>query len=179
MSARRHQAGITLIVSLIMLVVLTLLVASAIRFGNINLKITQNTQAEVEATAAAQVAIERMLKEINDAASIDSVAAIPNATISTGGTTYKVSVSKPSCILTSFVQSVELNPDNENDRLCYGGGGGEVIFDKDGKPISQPTECKSQTWEVAASVDDTAASGAKLTIVQGVSVRVSVEKTCS
>ena len=37
----RAQSGMTLVVSLIMLIVLTLLVVSAIRFGNINLKITR------------------------------------------------------------------------------------------------------------------------------------------
>ena len=52
MSARR-QKGMTLVVALVMLVVLTLLVVSAIRFGNINLRIAGNAQSEAEATSAA------------------------------------------------------------------------------------------------------------------------------
>lgn len=174
----RSQSGMTLVISLIMLIVLTLLVVSAIRFGNINLKIATNTQAEAEAAAAAQVALEQMLKQIDAADDIASVSAMTNANISTGGTTYKVNVTKPSCNLTSYVQSTELDPSNSVDRLCFGGGGSEVIFDKDGKPVAQPTECKSQIWETQASVSDSG-SGANVTMVQGISVRVSVEQSCS
>lgn len=177
MKRRSAQSGVTLVVSMIMLIVLTLLVVSAIRFGNINLKISQNMQAEAEAAAAAQVALEKMMADIADAPDISTLAAKPDQVTSTGGTSYKVSVTKPACVLSSNVQPAELNYKDPEDQKCYGGGGGDIILDSNGVPLSQPTECKKQQWEVQAGVND-ASTGVQLTMVQGASVRVSVEVLC-
>ena len=51
----KRQSGMTLVIVLVMLVVVSLLVASAIRFSTINLKISGNVQSETEASAAALV----------------------------------------------------------------------------------------------------------------------------
>ena len=57
-----HQnKGVSLILSLVMLVVLTLLVVSAIRMSNANLKTVGNMQVKNEALAAAQQAIEQQV----------------------------------------------------------------------------------------------------------------------
>ncbi|MEJ6022719.1 pilus assembly PilX family protein [Ramlibacter sp. PS4R-6] len=177
MESRNRQAGITLVVSLIMLIVLTLLVVSAIRFGNINLKIAGNAQTQAEAEAATQVALEQTVELMKAATKVDSVTAQPALQISTGGATYKINVSKPSCTLSNNVVSTQLNKDKAEDRACYGNIDQECIFDKDGKCIPQPTECKDQTWEISAAVTaDTA--GNSMTMVQGVSLRVSSEVAC-
>jgi hypothetical protein len=173
----RRQRGITLVVSLIMLVVLTLIVVSAIQFGNINLKISGNAQAEAEATAATQVGIEKMLKEVNAAAKIDLVPAQPAMVVSTGGASYTVNVAKPACVLTANIVTTQLDPTNENDLPCYEGDPNEKLFDSNGKPIAQPTACKNQQWEIAATVDD-AKSGAKVSMLQGVAVRVPAQVLC-
>ena len=60
-SAARRQQGSSLLLSLVMLVVLTLLVVSAIRMSNSNLKSVGNMQLKNEAVAAAQQAIERQV----------------------------------------------------------------------------------------------------------------------
>lgn len=174
---RTRESGITLVVSLIMLVVLTLIVVSAIQFGNINLKISGNAQAEAEATAAAQVAIEKTLKEVSAAVKIDLVPAQPALMVSTGGATYKVNVAKPACVLTANILTTELDPSNEKDLPCYEGDPIEKLFDANGKPIGGPTACKNQQWEIAASVDD-AATGAKVSMLQGVAVRVPAHVAC-
>ncbi|HUR90362.1 MAG TPA: PilX N-terminal domain-containing pilus assembly protein [Ramlibacter sp.] len=174
---RDKQSGVTLVVSLIMLIVLTLLVVSAIRFGNINLKVANNAQVDAEAQAAAQIAIERMVAAVDDADKPDEVAAMANLSISTGGALYPVSVAKPSCILSSYVMSTSLDPSKASDRVCFGGGGADQIINSSGTIIAQPTECKSQNWEVVASLND-ASSGANITLVQGLSARVSVEVQC-
>jgi Tfp pilus assembly protein PilV len=174
---RRRQRGITLVVSLIMLVVLTLIVVSAIQFGNINLKISGNAQAEAEATAATQVGIEKMIKEVNAATKIDLVNAQPAMAVSTGGASYTVNVKKPACVLTSNIVTTELDPSNEKDVPCYEGDPTEKLFDSNGKPIAQPTACKKQHWEIEATVDD-AKSGAKVSMLQGVAVRVPAQVAC-
>lgn len=177
MSVRHRERGITLVVSLIMLVVLTLIVVSAIQFGNISLKISGNAQAEAEATAATQVAIEKMMKEINAATKIDLVPAQPAMQVSTGGATYTVKVEKPACVLTSNIVTTELDPSKADDLPCYEGDPNEKLFDVNGKVIGQPTACKNQQWEIAASVDD-AATGAKVSMLQGVAVRVEAKVGC-
>ena len=60
-SAAKRQRGSSLLLSLVMLVVLTLLVVSAIRMSNSNLKSVGNMQFKNEAVAAAQQAIERQV----------------------------------------------------------------------------------------------------------------------
>jgi len=56
-----HQHGMTLVVSLIMLVVITLFVLSAIRLSTANLRTVGNAQARNEAAAASQRAIVDLL----------------------------------------------------------------------------------------------------------------------
>ena len=61
MNSISHQHGATLIVSLIMLVVLTLLVVSGIRFSSSNMRIAGNMQAQEEAATLAQQVIEQII----------------------------------------------------------------------------------------------------------------------
>lgn len=180
MSHRANQTGITLIVSLIMLAVLTLIVVSAIRFGNINLKIAGNAQSEAEATAATQVAIETMMKLVDDSANIGTVAAQPTMQVATGGMTYSVNAVKPACILSRNIASTELDPSKVADRACIGGAGQDVIFDSTGKPIPPPSTCKDQQWDLEAKIADSGAggSGVNVSMLQGVAVRVSSEVLC-
>lgn len=173
----RHQSGLTLIVSLVMLVVLTLLVVSAIRFGNINLRLVGNSQTQAESAAAAQVAIEQVVEAAATGTSLSAMSAA-SATISTGGATYTVAVAKPSCHSTKNVETASLDPTNVTDRACYGmGGGGQAQIDANGLLTTGPSACKDQMWDVAATVGDTA-TGASLSVLQGVALRVSAEVAC-
>lgn len=177
MTHRQRQTGITLVVSLIMLVVLTLLVVSAIRFGNINLKISGNAQTEAEAVAATQVAIEKTLKEVVDTAKIDAIPAQPAMVVSTGRAAYSVNVRKPVCILTKNVLTIGLDPTKAADKPCIEDTSGDPLFDKDGKPLPRATACKDQQWEIAASLSDPA-TGAQVSMLQGVSLRVGAQVQC-
>lgn len=56
-----QQRGATLLVSLIMLVVLTLFVISAINLTSVNLRIAGNMQIQKEIEAAAQIGIEKII----------------------------------------------------------------------------------------------------------------------
>ena len=60
-SSRRAQQGATLVVGLIMLVLLTMMVVSALLLSNTNSKAVGNMQYRAEATAAAQSAIETVI----------------------------------------------------------------------------------------------------------------------
>lgn len=173
-----RQSGITLVMSLIMLIVLTLLVVSAVRFGNINLKIAGNAQTEAEATAATQVGIEQTLQKVKDPATDPStVLAQPALAVSTGGASYTVNVAKPTCVLTKNIKNVELDPTNNDDRLCFGSADPDSLVGSDGKLLAAPTSCKGQQWDIAATTQD-AATGAQVAMLQGVSLRVSAEVQC-
>lgn len=179
MTARRAQSGITLVVSLIMLIVLTLLVVSAIRFGNINLRIAGNAQTQAEAEAATQVAVEQTIELAKAVPKLDTLPAQPLLQVATGGASYKVNVSKPVCNLSVNVDPTKLDPTKTADAACFGSGNTDPQFDANGKPIAQPGECKDQNWEFNAQLDP-ASSGATtpMTIVQGVSVRVDASVQC-
>ena len=58
---KRTQSGLTLFVAMIILVMITLLVVSAFRVSNTNLKIVGAMQGRQEAVASSQAAIEQVL----------------------------------------------------------------------------------------------------------------------
>jgi Tfp pilus assembly protein PilX len=178
MRLRSHERGITLIVALVMLVVLTLVVVSAIRFGNLSIGIARNTQSEVEGTAAVQYAIESKVQEIANPSTNISGMAVTTMSVSTGGGTYSVTVQKPACILTKNIKTTDLNPASTADRPCFEGTDPDRQEDSSGNLTSAPTACKDQQWDIAASlVGD--GNGTQISMLQGISVRVGAEVSCS
>jgi Tfp pilus assembly protein PilX len=173
----RKQSGATLVVSLIMLVVLTLLSVSAIRFGLVNLKIVGNTQTEAEASAAAQAGIEQVIDLIKSVENIDAIAAATPA-ISTGGTSYNVTLAKPTCQFSVAVLNSTLDPTNANDVACFEGQDPEKLLNADGTLTTTPSACNSQQWEIRADVADPG-SGTTLSMVQGITVRVPAQVQCT
>ena len=89
-----RQRGITLVVGLIMLLVLTLFAVSAIRLSTANLKTVGNMQARNEATAAAQTAIEQVM---SSAASFTNPQA-RTVTVNVNNVPYTVVVGAPACV---------------------------------------------------------------------------------
>lgn len=70
----RGQAGITLVISLVMLVVLTLFAVTMIKLGNNSLEVVGNMQAQKATEAAAQLVVEDVVSSVqkfNDAVAID------------------------------------------------------------------------------------------------------------
>lgn len=175
--SRQRQSGMTLVIVLVMLVVVSLLVASAIRFGNINLRITGNVQSETEATAAAQVAVESTISTMVATTNLAAIPAQPAMSVSTGGQTYTVSVSKPACMFTKNINTTSLDPSKPGDQACFEATDTDKQLLADGNLSIAPSACKDQQWDVAASVDDNR-SGAKTTVLQGVSMRVGAEIQC-
>jgi type IV pilus assembly protein PilX len=173
----QRQSGMTLVIVLVMLVVVSLLVASAIRFSTINLKISGNVQSETEAAAAAQVAVENTVRTMAATSNISTIAAQPASSVSTGGQTYTVAVSKPLCIFTKNINTASLDPSKPADRACFEGTDTEKQLLASGKLSTTPSACKDQQWDVSASVND-GRSGAKVTVLQGVAMRVGAEVLC-
>lgn len=101
-SARpRSQRGAALVVSIIMLVLITLLVITAMNLGSLGFRSVSNTQFRDEAVAAANVAIQQV---ISSPFFVDPAAAVEDINVdldNDGDADYVVSIAEPQCIFVS------------------------------------------------------------------------------
>jgi hypothetical protein len=173
----RNERGASLLVSMIMLIVLTLMVVFAIRSGNTNLRIAGNAQSQAEAGLATQEAIEQVIEQVN-AVDDPSIIKAQNLPVSTGAVTYTVAVSPmTNCVVEVPVMNDSLDPTNKNDVACFAAADEDKAIKADGSLTTKPSECKTQQWEIAAGVTD-GSSGAKVSQVQGITIRVPAVVTC-
>lgn len=108
MSASYHaQRGVTLVVGLIMLVLITLMVTTAFTLSTTNLKSVANMQSRDEAIAAANTALERVLSSaFTNAPAAESI----NVDIDNNSTTdYVVSIATPVCIRAAIETSATIS----------------------------------------------------------------------
>lgn len=154
---RKSQQGITLLVTMIMLVVLTLFVVSAVRIANVNLRITGNYQWQKEAEMLADSALEQLISSsanfyaagVQAGTAADQDVCANGTLVAAGGCSLanpKIgTVTKPRCTssqpATGYTKKV-----------------GELVPD-------------DNTWAVKAQLTDSF-SGAKVTIHRGVTVRM-------
>ncbi len=144
-----RQRGMTLVVSLIMLVVITLFVLSAIRLSTANLRTVGNMQARSEAAAASQRAIEDLLSSVSAFTAPGSVAS--SVTVNVNKTDYTVAVATPVCVKTEPVTGNS--------------------YDNSGLAL------QDTYWDLQTTATN-AKSGANVTTHQGVKVRLSASATC-
>lgn len=179
MILRQKQRGATLITALVMLVALTLLVVSAIRSSNTNLRIAGNMQVSEEATAAAQQAIEQIISgnfTDNPASSVITVDINNNGTPD-----YTASVAQPACTGSVALMNANLDMSNANDVPCFSSStaSNTGIFAASGTPATTGQSwCYAQQWDVQAQATSLTGTGAAVTTHQGVSLRVPAGTTC-
>lgn len=153
----RRENGVALVIGMIMLVLLTLLVVSAINTGTVNLRISGNMQSEDEARAMAQQAIEQFISSYANfyptvAGPITNGYDVNNDT----NADYSVTVARPVC--KRAAQQVPPRPSNiPGHELDCANGAKNGIY------------CWDTLWEVSATATD-ARSGASQSVVQGVSL---------
>jgi len=159
MRHRAKQAGATLIMALIMLVLMTLLALSAINMSTGNLKVVGNMQYQQEATAAAQSAINQILSK---GTYLSSPSTAPTSiNVSVNGGTYAVAIAPP-CLKSSVsILKSELSLSNPEDAKCVSSG----------NPENNQSDCARVTWQVTATVND-AITNAKVELVQGATMRM-------
>lgn len=153
----KSQRGITLLVTMVMLVVLTLFVVSAVRIANVNLRITGNYQWQKEAEMLADSALEQLISSsanfynsaVQAGTAADQDVCTDGTLVAAGGCSLVNprigAVTKPRCTssqpATGYTKKLnELVPDDN-------------------------------TWAVKAQLTDSF-SGAKVTIHRGVTVRM-------
>ncbi|TXT23421.1 MAG: transmembrane protein [Gallionellaceae bacterium] len=175
MNVKVKQGGATLVVGLVMLVVLTLLVLSAIRSGNVNMRIVGNMQAQEETAAAAVLATEQIIST-----NFTAAPAASEVPVTIGYSDAVASAPVPVCTASLAVMNANLDPTDPDDITCIGSATakdtGIVYQSKDATGVGR-SWCYQQQWEVRATVSDNR-TGATATSVQGVSLRVPAGTLC-
>lgn len=167
---KHRQNGATLITALVMLVVLTLLVLSAIRSSTTDLRIVGNMQIQQEAIAAAQQGTEVILSSNFTANPVASSVAV-----NINNANYTASVSVPVCKGSRAL--LNSDPGLPTECLSSGSAQNTGIIYASGAQTGGTSWCYSQQWEVQTNVNDPN-TGAATEIHQGVSLYVPVGTTC-
>ncbi len=152
MHTQHQQQGSTLLVSLIFLIVITLFGISAINTSSLNLRIAANSQFQQQATAAAQLGIETAIGSLTTftAPSVQTISLDVNKD---GTPDYTATVSPATCLSSKAATGYSAE-------YCATGA------------------CPNDTnWELVSTVSD-ATTGAKVTVRQGVKVRLPSSATC-
>lgn len=146
----RKQRGVTLVVGLIMLMLITLLVAGAFTLSSSNLKSVGNMQVKEEAVAAANLATEQVISSPFTDNPVQQEITVDID--KDGKADYTVVVAAPTCIK-ALIATAPGVCDSDNIFLCGVG--------------TWNTE-----WDIDAQVTD-AATGGSVRVRQGVRVRLS------
>ncbi len=183
-SGMQNQRGAVLIVGLIMLVLLTLFAVSALNTGTTNLKVVGNMQARNEAFGAAQQTIETVLSSptfiSNPANAVLNPCGTANTTcadVNGDGTMDYTTrlIPQPRCVFVRPIKVVELNLTNTEDLGCAAGQSQQ--FGVAGG-VTGDSLCANTVWEITADTTGVS-SGARVTVTQGVGVRVSIDDTAT
>lgn len=173
MTPNNKQRGSTLLVALIMLVVLTLLVISAIRSSSTNLRIAGNMQTQEGGVAGAQQSIEAVISSSNFVGSTAS--SVMNVDINRDGTTdYTVKIDAATCTGSKALQNN--SPNLPSECLSSGAQQNTGIFFASGVQRTGTSWCYAQQWDVKATVQDSQ-TGTMATMHQGVSLDLPAGKS--
>lgn len=167
-----NQTGASLIVSIIMLAVLGLMVVSAMKASNMNLRVAGNMQSQAEAAAAAQQAIEQVVST--------TISKSPPYTkpidINNDGTDdYAVKVAQPVCKGSEPVTAQNTALADLPLECIVSGSSQNAGIVNDGSESA--LLCQRQQWDLRAEVTD-ARSGAQAAIHQGISQTVIAGSSC-
>jgi len=147
-----RQKGVTLVIGLIMLVLITLVITTAFSLSTTNLRAVGNMQARDESLAAANAAIEYVVA--SNFQNSSTAPASQNVDIDNNGTNdYTVSFTAPTCVraVNAIKESIS--------SVTLGAGMSSTTF-------------YNTTWEVNATVVDNR-SGASVNVKQGIRVLIS------
>ncbi|MBB5188030.1 MAG: Tfp pilus assembly protein PilX [Zhongshania aliphaticivorans] len=175
----RSQAGVVLIVVLIMLGVFSIIVVSMLSGSNINFKIAGNQQFRFEARTAAKAALESYISNsANFAIPVPEI----NATYSfdlngNGNDDITANVLPPKCLRSLPIKLLALKTSNPKDDQCWKSGQKPETGIFTDEVLSGNSDCSEITWDVQAEVKD-AVTSAEITMHQGLYLRANVGTNC-
>jgi type II secretory pathway pseudopilin PulG len=164
---RGRQQGVTLIVTLIMLMAMALLAAWAVTSGTTNQRVVGNQQAREEALSAAQNAVETAISTADFTLKTAALAAAPVTIDLDGDGTIDMQARltpQPNCFRTRQVQEEELEVETRpEDKVC--------LRSEDTLSAGAGTNCQATEWNIRAEATDER-TGATVAVNQGVGLRV-------
>lgn len=152
----QNQKGISLVMALIMLVVLSMIAVSATYSTTSSLRIVGNMQTSDEAQAAAQQMIENELSSLANFTNAPSASTTVQS-VTSGTGTYTVAVAPPVCLSSAPASTGSIGM----------AGIGTVVN----------TNPNDTYWEINATASDTN-SGASITVTQGVKMTIYGAQGC-
>jgi len=187
---QHRQRGVTLIISLIMLVLLTIMALTTFNIGKSSLQVVGNAQEQAQVMNAAQTMLNQIVSSPTFAeapgAVLDNSNCPPGVTapansrcVDLYGDTKTVIVvamaPQPVCLQAAAIpaERLNLNDINSEDWGCTlgEGGGGGGGFGVAGA-LTGDSLCANSMWEINAAASDPV-TRAQAVVTQGVSMRVS------
>lgn len=183
---RKGQQGITLVVSLIMLVLLTIMALTSFNIGKSSLQVVDNAQQQGQALNAAQTMINQVISNRNFAEVPSNVLDNSNCPTSLnapansrcvdlygdGKTVIVVAMSpQPVCLQAQLIPTSTLNLDNPKNEDWGCTLGEPANFGTEGAN-SGVSLCANSLWEINAAASESV-SRARSLVTQGVAMRVS------
>jgi Tfp pilus assembly protein PilX len=182
---QRRQRGITLFISMILLVLITLIAVTTFNVGKGSMQVVGNLQQGSEAVSAAQEAIETAVSTANLVNSPQSVIApgcggvantlcvdvngdgIPDVNVAIMG---PGATGNPSCIKAQVVKNAALDLSSSDDLACTVA---RQSFGVQGAPAGDSL-CTDAIYEVVAVASD-ATTRSNTTVTEGLALRVPTE----
>lgn len=173
---KQQQRGVTLVIALIFLVLMSLFAATAFKNSTGNLRIVGNMQSRQEAIAVAQQALEQTISSTYFTTNPANVAATPvRVDVDGDGTVdYTATLNpQPHCYRTKAIKGNELDPTLAADLSCMKSGAVQQggLDTPDAAADAGNSLCANSEWNIGAQVLDVR-SGTKVVVNQGVAVRV-------
>ena len=177
---RTAQRGMTMLVALVLLSILTLVVVTSFRVGQTTLGIVGNLQARAETEMAADSAIQEAISTTRVFQAPSTVFLNPCKGNNTrcydvnGDGTDDVTVTltpQPACVQAQIISNAALNLAVNSDAVCAAGAGNQ--FGIQGAATGDSL-CANSVWEVIAQAEDSV-TGAQSVVTEGVSIRVAAE----
>jgi Tfp pilus assembly protein PilX len=173
-----RQRGVTLLVALIMLVLLTLLALTSANVGRSTIQVVGNMQSRDESSAAARQTIEEVISSTrffgtpNDAIGTPCDSTANTRCIDNNGdgtTDVRVALTPaPTCVTAQSVMNTALDVSDTEQAGCITGMGQSYGI---AGSVTGASLCSDSLWEINAVATD-AVTEASVQVTQGVSVRV-------
>lgn len=166
---RDSQRGVTLLLGLIMLVLMTLLTITAFNLSKSNLKIVGNMQSHNEAVATARSAIEEVLSKTdfsNNPAAAFGAGNVKSYDINGDGNADTVVTLTPQ----PCIRSYQILPADPSDVTAQGCAASVQQNFGVASASTWGTQCADVVWEITAVATDNV-TGASATVGQGIRIR--------
>ena len=175
----RTQQGMTLLIGMLMLLMITIMSVVAFRLGTTNMQVVANEQVHDESLAAANFTLDKVA---NDSKFFKNYAAAggTTGTVSVGQDSYTVTVPKVRCLRYRSIGAGDVATQvngadtvSEEDASCIGSAGdsGGVTFGGGSGGPTGGSMCSITLWEVEVEVTPNSRTGASTVVRGGIEVR--------